>query len=247
MKPALRRVLVVDDVVDNVGVLFEFLREAGFRVLVSESARHAIAELPRMAPDIILLDVMMPEMDGFEACRRIKAMAEFADVPILFMTALSDPVDKVRGLQAGAADYITKPLFPEEVLARINVHLELRERNRQLAEQNERLDAAIQQRIAAERTLSRSLDRAVFVAAPSSDPAFVAEAAAKLLRRYYSVFLGTKLPRPVAQWLAAGGGEPLIATQGGRRRELTCSPVAAETPIAWSTWMKRRRLRLRKY
>jgi len=221
------RVLVIDDVVDNVGVLFEFLQAAGFRVLVSESARHAIDQLPRMAPDIILLDVMMPEMDGLEACRRIKSLPEFADVPILFMTALSDPVDKVRGLQAGAADYITKPLFPEEVLARINVHLELRERNRQLAEQNERLDAAIQQQIAAERALSHSLDRAVLVADGSGNLAFIANAAVKLLRRYFPDFDGTKFPRQLAQWLAAGGSPSLTATQDGRRLELTCSPAPA--------------------
>src|SRR5690606_36883482 len=110
------------------------------KVLVSESGDHALADLPHLAPDLILLDVMMPGLDGFETCHRLKANPDYTDVPVFFMTALGDPIDKVRGLQAGAADYIAKPIFPDEVIARIRVHLELRDRNRELAEQNEKLD-----------------------------------------------------------------------------------------------------------
>lgn len=184
MKTSPRRILIVDDVPDNVGVLFEFLRAHGFRVLVSESGRHALAELPRINPDLILLDVMMPEMDGLETCRRIKARAPFADIPVFFMTALGEPVDRLRGLQAGAADYITKPIFPEEVLARIAVHLELRDRNRELAEKNERLDAAIQHQHQAERALRFALDRPVFVADAQGGLQFITQSATRLLQRY---------------------------------------------------------------
>jgi DNA-binding response OmpR family regulator/DNA-binding CsgD family transcriptional regulator len=218
---SLRRILVIDDVPDNVAVLFDFLRSHGFKVLVSESGRHALAELPQMAPDLILLDVMMPELDGFETCRRIKADPRFADVPIFFMTALSETVDKVRGLQTGAVDYITKPIFPEEVLARIAVHLELRDRNRELAEQNERLDAAIQQRVSAERALRESLDRAVIVVDANADVQFIAAAALKLLQRYFADWSGPGLPAEVAQWLMTPAGGVLTISRGTRQLELT--------------------------
>jgi DNA-binding response OmpR family regulator/DNA-binding CsgD family transcriptional regulator len=218
---SLRRILVIDDVPDNVAVLFDFLRSHGFKVLVSESGRHALAELPQMAPDLILLDVMMPELDGFETCRRIKADPRFADVPIFFMTALCETVDKVRGLQTGAVDYITKPIFPEEVLARIAVHLELRDRNRELAEQNERLDAAIQQRVSAERALRESLDRAVIVVDANADVQFIAAAALKLLQRYFADWSGPGLPAEVAQWLMTPAGGVLTISRGTRQLELT--------------------------
>ena len=221
MTASLRRILVIDDVPDNVAVLFDFLRSHGFKVLVSESGRHALAELPQMAPDLILLDVMMPELDGFETCRRIKADPRFADVPIFFMTALSETVDKVRGLQTGAVDYITKPIFPEEVLARIAVHLELRDRNRELAEQNERLDAAIQQRVSAERALRESLDRAVIVVDANADVQFIAAAALKLLQRYFADWSGPGLPAEVAQWLMTPAGGVLTISRGARQLELT--------------------------
>jgi DNA-binding response OmpR family regulator/DNA-binding CsgD family transcriptional regulator len=197
----MRNILVVDDVPDNVAVLFDFLREHGFKVLVSESGRHALTALSRSAPDLILLDVMMPEMDGLETCRRIKEDPRFADVPVFFMTALGDPVDKVRGLQAGAADYITKPIFPEEVLARIRVHLELRDRNRELAEQNERLDAAIQQRIAAERALQHTLENAVIVADEHGAIHLCTGAAEQLMRRHFGGNREVRLPSAVAAWL----------------------------------------------
>lgn len=219
---AARRILVVDDVPDNVAVLFDFLRSHGFKTLVAESGSHALAELTAIAPDLILLDVMMPGLDGFETCRRIRADPKFADVPVFFMTALHDPVDKVRGLQLGAADYITKPIFPDEVLARIRVHLDLRDRNRELAEQNERLDAAIQQRVAAERALRASLDRAVLVIGQDGHPQFVSDAAAKQLRRFFPTHSGPALPAVVAKQLV---GPPRAFTVSSGSRDLVFTPA----------------------
>lgn len=221
------RILVVDDVPDNVAVLFDFLRSHGFTVLVSESGRHALEEMAEIAPDLVLLDVMMPELDGFETCRRLKADPKFAEVPVFFMTALGDPVDKVRGLQVGAVDYITKPIFPEEVRARIQVHLELRDRNRELAEQNEKLDAAIQQKIAAEHALRDSLDRAVFVADAQGRATFVAAAAGRLLQRHFPGFDGTTLPPVITRWLVSGGPPVLLANQGARQLQCVCAPATA--------------------
>ncbi len=214
-----RRILVVDDVADNVAMLFDFLRGHGFTVLVSDSGRQVLDTLTQIAPDLVLLDVMMPEPDGFETCRRIKADPVFADVPVLFMSALSEPVDKVRGLAVGAADFITKPIFPEEVLARIKVHLDLHDRNRELAEQNERLDAAIQRQVSTERALRESLDRAVIVADAQGRAQFVADSAGKLLRRFFPDHAGDGLPATVAAWLR-GTMPTLTATREGWRLEL---------------------------
>ncbi len=119
-------ILVVDDTPTNIQVLFDVLNASGYRVAIAKSGESALSRLENHRPDLILLDVMMPGIDGFETCRRMKASEQTRDIPIIFMTALSDTVDKVKGLRLGAVDYITKPIQHEEVLARINVHLQLR-------------------------------------------------------------------------------------------------------------------------
>lgn len=120
-------ILVVDDTPHNIKVLFNFLDEAGFKVLVAKDGESALKKLQEVSPDLILLDVMMPGIDGFETCHRLKANEKTRDIPVIFMTALCDTVDKVKGLTLGAVDYITKPLQYEEVLARIDVHLRLQQ------------------------------------------------------------------------------------------------------------------------
>ena len=155
--------LIVDDTPDNIAVLFDFLIERGFNVLVCESGPAALDILAVEEPDLILLDVMMPGMDGWETCRRLKATPAGRDAPVFFMTALGETHDKVRGLEAGAVDYLTKPVYPEEVIARIQTHLEIRHLQKQLQEKNDRLDAALQRSIVAERALAHSLDRALIL------------------------------------------------------------------------------------
>ena len=118
-------ILVVDDNPTNIQVLFDLLSETGYRVAIAKSGENALQRLQSYLPDLILLDVMMPGIDGFETCRRLKAAPETQDIPVIFMTALADTVDKVKGLNLGAVDYITKPIQHEEVLARIRVHLQL--------------------------------------------------------------------------------------------------------------------------
>jgi len=125
-------VLVVDDTPTNLRVLFDLLQGQNYRVATATDGKTAIARLEAFLPDLILLDVMMPGIDGFETCRRIKANKATQDIPIIFMTALSDAADKVKGLSLGAVDYITKPLQHEEVLARIQVQLQLRQLNQSL-------------------------------------------------------------------------------------------------------------------
>lgn len=134
-------ILIVDDTPTNLGVLFDGLREAGFRVLVATSGQAALDAVKLTLPDIILLDVRMPEMDGFETCSHLKADEATREIPIVFITALTDPVDEVRGLQLGAVDYITKPIKVQSVLARISTHLTVRRLQKDLELQNAELAA----------------------------------------------------------------------------------------------------------
>src|SRR5688572_8404387 len=184
LPPASKRILIVDDVPDNLSVLFEFLSARGFEVLVADSGNLALEELPQTNPDLILLDVMMPGIDGYETCRRIKANERFRDVPLFFLTALSDTVDKVKGFSLGAVDYITKPIDPDEVLARVRAHLELRALHLALEEQNEELDREMQRRIGAERSLANALENAVLVVDRQGAVQFRSAAAQRLLARH---------------------------------------------------------------
>ncbi|MBE9228996.1 response regulator [Phormidium sp. LEGE 05292] len=146
-------ILIVDDTPANLNVLFDFLRDAGFKVLVAQGGKSALQKVDYASPDLILLDILMPDMDGFATCQALKEKKTTQDIPIIFMSALSDTVDKVKGLQLGAVDYITKPFQHEEVLARIQLHLNLRNLTRQIQEQNVQLEKQIQERIQVETAL----------------------------------------------------------------------------------------------
>jgi len=148
-------ILIVDDTPTNLEVLLDFLEDSGFKVLVAEDGESAIEGAEYSPPDLILLDVIMPGIDGFETCRRLKTNQATQDIPVIFMTALTETVDKVRGLSLGAVDYITKPLQHEEVLARINLHLSLQNLTKRQREQNLRLEQEIQERTRVEETLRR--------------------------------------------------------------------------------------------
>jgi len=127
-------VLIVDDTPGNLALLSDTLSEAHYRVLVAIDGSAALEQIQYVKPDIILLDVMMPGIDGFETCARLKADPETAAIPVLFMTGLSELDDLLRGFGEGALDYIVKPIRPAEVLARIEVHLS-QTRNLRRAEQ----------------------------------------------------------------------------------------------------------------
>ncbi len=182
------RILIVDDLPANLSVLRELLIDAGFRVFVAESGASALEQAPFARPDLILIDVMMPGMDGFEACRRLKALPDLADVPLFFMTALNETADKLRGFEAGAVDYIAKPFHPQEVLARIATHLEIRSlhralavKNAELEDQNERLDQQVQLRLQAEKAWARLFDRAILIVDGAGRVQFSTAAANALL------------------------------------------------------------------
>jgi two-component system, sensor histidine kinase and response regulator len=131
--------LIIDDTPENIAVLLEFFSNKGFKVLASQNGQRGISTAKYAKPDLILLDVMMPDMDGFEVCQKLKSNEETQDIPIIFMTALSDTNSKVKGLELGAADYITKPIQYKEVLARVNTHIKIRQQQQQIQLQNEQL------------------------------------------------------------------------------------------------------------
>jgi diguanylate cyclase (GGDEF)-like protein len=146
-------VLIVDDTPANVGILVEYLEGRRVRVAVAQEGEEGLARAEFVQPDLILLDVMMPGMDGFETCRRLKASASTRDIPVIFMTALADTQDKISGFSAGGVDYVTKPFQIDEVWARVTTHLALRSAQKRLAQQNAQLQQEIAMRRRAEADL----------------------------------------------------------------------------------------------
>lgn len=136
-------ILLVDDTPDNLLVLFSYLEDQGFKVLLAEDGESALQIAQTQTPDLILLDVLMPNVDGFETCRRLKAKPATREIPIIFLTALSETVNKVQGFKLGGVDYITKPSEQEEVLARIQTHLNLRKMRHTLVTKNKELQQAL--------------------------------------------------------------------------------------------------------
>jgi sigma-B regulation protein RsbU (phosphoserine phosphatase) len=135
---AVPTILIVDDTPVNVAVLQGILRSEGFRILTARDGPSARALLERQMADLILLDVMMPGESGFETCSHLKSNPATSGIPIIFLSALSDVESKVTGLRAGGVDYIVKPFHGDEVLARVRVHLRIRDTNRLLVEKNRR-------------------------------------------------------------------------------------------------------------
>ncbi|MCB9646540.1 MAG: sigma-54-dependent Fis family transcriptional regulator [Deltaproteobacteria bacterium] len=152
-------VLLVDDTPMNLDVLVGALSDAGLDVFVATDGEKALGRAKLVHPDLVLLDVMMPGMDGFETCRRMKADPELADIPVVFMTALTNTEDKLAGFAAGGVDYVTKPIQHAEVLARVEVHLTLRRLQRALAEANQGLEEKVKERTAELEALKAQLER----------------------------------------------------------------------------------------
>ncbi|CAN1210253.1 Diguanylate cyclase (GGDEF) domain-containing protein [Tumidithrix helvetica PCC 7403] len=133
-------ILIVDDNPINLEVLYRALSDKGYEVRVEVDGINAIAQIHLQAPDLILLDVRLPGIDGFEVCRQLKEDEQTMDIPIIFMSALADTEDKLIALDLGAVDYITKPFQKEEVLARVRLHLKLRQLTQALEAQNQELN-----------------------------------------------------------------------------------------------------------
>ncbi len=129
------QILIVDDTPINLDAISTVLIDAGYEVSVATSGARALQTLQRRSPDLILLDVMMPGIDGFQTCERIKANPQTRDIPVIFMTALVDVDNKIKGFNCGAVDYISKPFQEQETLARVKAHIDLRRLNQNLEQQ----------------------------------------------------------------------------------------------------------------
>jgi signal transduction histidine kinase len=162
-----KTILIVDDMPANLGVLTSHLERQGYIAVVAQGGEEGVERAEFVQPDLILLDVMMPGVDGFETCRRLKSSPRTRDIPVIFMTALTDTGDKLTGFAVGAVDYVTKPLNGAEVLARIETHLTLYGLRQQLAAQNAQLQHEIATREETQAALLRSnteLEQLAYVA-----------------------------------------------------------------------------------
>jgi diguanylate cyclase (GGDEF)-like protein/PAS domain S-box-containing protein len=137
-----RTILIVDDIPANLAIAVNYLEDNNFNVLVAQDGKEGLERAQLVKPDLILLDAMMPGLDGFQTCRRLKSIESTRDIPVIFMTALTDTSDKVKAFEAGAVDYVNKPFQVEEVLARIRTHLTLRAMQEQLIAQNAKLQVS---------------------------------------------------------------------------------------------------------
>jgi len=133
-------ILLVDDNPTNLQVLYQCLEGVGCRLLIAKNGQMALSIAAKALPDLILLDIMMPGIDGYEVCRRLKSDPATAAIPVIFLSALQDTDDKVKGLQLGAVDYITKPFQPDEVIARVNTHLTIHRLKQEVEQRKDELE-----------------------------------------------------------------------------------------------------------
>ena len=141
------RVLVVDDVEANRFILRDIILEMGFQPILAENGLQALKIVQRIKPQLIIMDIAMPEMNGYEVCEKMKADPETRDIPIIFISAFDDPADVVKGFDYGCEDYITKPFIPEVVKVRVGMQLKLYEANTQMSEMNRQLQAAFNEQL----------------------------------------------------------------------------------------------------
>ena len=224
-------VLIVDDVPDNLSVLHDALDESGYTVLIATNGESAIQRAAQALPDIVLLDAVMPGMDGFEVARQLKARPDTAHIPIVFMTGLTDTEHVVHAFQAGGVDYVTKPIRPREVLARIAVHMQ---GARQARQARNALDAFGHAMIAVRISNSRLV--------------WQTPLARTLLHGYFDTPFGVadvpQVPPLVLAWLtiqsalAEQGGEPKPLTQVRGARQLVLSLQERTSDEDWLVVMR---------
>jgi len=210
-------VLVVDDVPDNLSLLHDALDEAGYTVLVATNGEQALQRAVQAVPDIVLLDAMMPGLDGFQVARELKARPETAHIPIIFMTGLTQTEHVVAAYRAGGVDYVTKPIRPQEVLARMTVHMQ---GARQARQARNALDAFGHATMAIHADDALTAGKAVWQTALARD----------LMLRYFGA-PGGQVPPEVLDWLrtgAAGDAKPLTLERDGRQLVLTLQQRTAD-------------------
>ena len=213
-------VLIVDDLPDNLALLHDALDEAGYTVLVATDGPSAIARAQQARPAIVLLDARMPGMDGFEVARRLKADPATAAIPIVFMTALTETEHVVAAFGAGGVDYVTKPLQPREVLARMAVHTQAARAQRQA------------------RNALDAFGHATMVVRASDGRLLWQTALARVLLREYFGAVGSAAPVPLIDWVRREAAayrpgqppQPLLVARGGRRLTLALHAMHEAPP-----------------
>lgn len=206
-------VLVVDDSPETLGMLTEALERAAWTVLVAPGGAEALRVVDRVTPDVVLMDAVMPGMDGFEACRRLKRRSDMAHVPVIFMTGLRETGHIVQGLEAGGVDYVAKPVALDEMIARIRVHIG-----------NARLSSSA-------RAALDTTGRYLLAAGDDGRLRWATPQAGRLLARAFSAFDQDSfdLPEPVRVWLAARADgrteQPSTALSGDGPARLTLAFV----------------------
>jgi PleD family two-component response regulator len=150
-------VLIVDDTPANLRLLSQMLMEHGYKVRAVTSGTRALASIEAAPPDLILLDIRMPEMDGYAVCEQLKAQASTREIPVVFVSSLDETGDKVRAFAVGGADFVTKPFQVEEVVARVHTHLEVRRLQQELQEANQQLEQRLEELRAHNEALQEAL------------------------------------------------------------------------------------------
>ncbi len=226
--------IVMDDTTKTFGVLFDYLRGFGFKVLVAHDGESALEVAQYARPDIILLEVMLAGIDGFETCRRLKADELTRDIPVIFMATLSSTFDKVRGFALGAVDYVTEPIQAEEVLARVRTHLTIQNLQRSLAEKN----ALLQEEIAEREKLIAELDAfAHTVAHDLKNPLGVTINYAQFLQRYHVKMSPEELQKSLDTIMRNGQKmnniiSELLLLAGVRKEEVELEPIDMASIVA---------------
>lgn len=198
-KTEMATILVVDDAPDSLRVLYEILRHAGYTVRVAVDGFAALQSIRRQRPDIIVLDALMPGMDGFDTCRQIKDDVNTSDIPVIFLTGLDDSDHIVRGFRVGGVDYVTKPVVAEELIARVATHLAS---SRLLADTRRAIDSAGQ-------------------ALAAYDEQYFIQWATPRAQEFLQPLLeaGNRLPLPVRQWLQETDEHTYVFWHGRERLE----------------------------
>jgi DNA-binding NarL/FixJ family response regulator len=232
----MKTVMVVDDVPANVDVVLGLLHESGYRVLVADSGFRGIEQLELELPDLILLDLMMPGMDGIETCLQIKMRAAWKHIPIVMMTAADELSKKLAAFEAGSVDFLTKPIQPEEVLARVRTHLNIRElqaqletMNQRLTQKNEELAEEIELRLDAEKQLEASLEQALLISNRQGEILFATRQAQLLLDTFFSSTPKHRLPLELQTWLSGSDNHKPLNVVHKKRGEIVIDHFALST------------------
>jgi CheY-like chemotaxis protein/DNA-binding CsgD family transcriptional regulator len=220
-------VLVVDDVPANADVVLNHLTAGGFRVLYAGSGPRALKQLEYSVPDLILLDIKMPGLDGIDTCRLIKQRPEWRNIPVIFITGADELSQKLAAFEAGGVDFVTKPILPEEVEARVRTHLRLRELQTELELKNQALTEEIELRLDAEKQLEAKLDQAFVIASYEGGVHFSTRQAGILLQAFFPSMSMKSLPEVVLGWLTSDDRQRPLIVHGAQKGDLQIDHLAS--------------------